>query len=76
MRRMPSYVHDPSTGDAIPLPVCAEWDERVLCLIARPVTSAEAEKIGKMRAHNWTVRIAAEAILGRDLTTAELQARK
>lgn len=54
---------------AIPM---TEWNTLVRAWIGRPVTPQEEQRIEQMARHNWTARVVAEDILGRDLTTEEV----
>lgn len=76
MRTMPDTITDPSSGESISLPATDNWQANALALIGRPITPAEHDEMVKMWRHNWTVRVAAEKILGHNLTTDEVDARK
>jgi len=71
MRCMPIETVD----GPIPALLPDKWAELVGALIARPTTKEEKQRIEKMARHNWTARIVAEDILGRDLTTEEVEER-
>lgn len=74
MREMPTFITDPVTGDAVEVPVAQDWIGSVQRLVGRPLTAQETATAEQMARKNWTVRVAAEAILGRDLTQAEVDA--
>lgn len=80
MRRMPTSVSSvPFTErewHALDLPVAMHYHRAVLCLVGRELTPAEQERLERMANHQWTVRAAAEDLLGRDLTHDEFEARK
>ena len=79
MRTMPKIIHaDPMApnGKVIDLPSipATDWDAMVRRMIGRAVTEDEARKLDRMATAHWTARVAAEAILGHDLTTEEVTA--
>lgn len=78
MRKMPIIIsgadalpHQPMIIPSLPLD---EWHDLVRAFINRELTVDEIAQVEKMAAHNWTARVAAEAIIGRDLTTEEVAA--
>lgn len=68
MRHMPIETPD----GKIPALPADEWARLVAALIGRPTTEVENDRIEKMARHNWTVRVVAEDIVGRDLTEEEV----
>ncbi len=64
-----------TAGGPIPALMPDKWADLVEALIARSITTEEKQRIEKMARHNWTARIVAEDILGRDLTTEEVEER-
>lgn len=83
MRMMPSKIENKGLGRGhgareIPVPAIppGDWMDAVRALVARPLTDDDLLMAKKMASRNWTVRVAAEAILGRSLTEGELQSRR
>lgn len=78
MRKMPSVIHDPITGEGIELPclVAGDWSAAVVALVGRTLTEQEKARVTQCYNHNWSVRVTAEDILGRSLTAEEVQERK
>ena len=73
MRHMPSQITD-DAGNVVSIPIANDWTGSVLRLVGRPLTTEETAKLARLRSHNWTVRLAAEMILKRDVTIEELRA--
>ena len=71
MTRMPTHMSDGTKVPAIPK---RQWDALVAALIGRETTAGERERIEKMANRNWTARIVAEKIIGRDLSEEEVAA--
>ena len=58
------------------IPIAATYDDAIRALVGRDLSPAEQATLANMKAHNWTVRVAAEALIGRQLTDCEMQAAK
>ncbi len=78
MRTMPPFITDEVTGDAMELARCKRWHEVVAAYVAAargsPLSDAEQELAERMAAHNWSVRIAVDRLLGRMTTFEEWEA--
>lgn len=79
MRTMPTMmtvINQHGQNAMVPVPIAADWSGSVEALVARKLTAEELAKAERMAKHNWSVRVAAEAILGRDLTYEEVESRR
>lgn len=78
MRRMPTFILKRTTSRCgfrtsnIPAIKPKQWNAMVRAMIGRNTTHDEDARIEEMAEHNWTARVVAEEILGRDVAEEEM----
>lgn len=78
MRVMPTVAAGRHGIPAAEIPVAESslYERAVVSMLGRPIADVERDRYERMACRNWTARVVAEDLLGRQISETELAAAK